>query len=183
MKVRVLISSIWSPFHQGEGVRGWVASISTNSEAFAPTSPSLRNASTLLKKPSAHRTQINHQLATHIMPSQNEPALIRVLPDREPRTRRPPHIHHFGIRSRLRRNPLEEIQNQRRQRIAHSISTPLYSFLDRGQQRSQIERSIMPHAIDEERRRAVHPAPHSAAEVSAHALGVSVRLHLFDESR
>src|SRR4051812_17369366 len=50
-------------------------------------------------------------------------------------------------------------------------------------QRLQVVRRVVPHAVDEERWRTVHVAPHTAHEVLAQARGVGLRLHLLSEAR
>jgi hypothetical protein len=43
----------------------------------------------------------------------DQPAFVRVLPDLEPRTRRPPRIHHFVVAPLAGRHPFKEIEHQR----------------------------------------------------------------------
>jgi hypothetical protein len=42
----------------------------------------------------------------------DEAAVVGVFPDREPRTRRPPGVHHFGVGSRFGAEPFEEVEDQ-----------------------------------------------------------------------
>jgi hypothetical protein len=48
-------------------------------------------------------------------------AIDRVLPDRQARARGSPRLDHFGIESRLARDPLDEIEHQCVRRLGHRV--------------------------------------------------------------
>jgi hypothetical protein len=53
------------------------------------------------------RSDLNHRAAVHSL-LRDKSAIVRILPNRKLRTRRPPGIHHFFI---VRRHPFKKIEN------------------------------------------------------------------------
>jgi hypothetical protein len=63
-----------------------------------------------------HRDQL---AATRRVRTLDKSSVVGVLPDRKARTRRPPCIHHLGIGPRAGSQPLQEIQDETLEIVAH----------------------------------------------------------------
>jgi hypothetical protein len=63
--------------------------------------------------------QIDQQFFAGYAPSHDKSAVESVFPDRKPRAGRSPRVHNLGIRPRSGRYPLEKIQDQRIEPVAH----------------------------------------------------------------
>lgn len=73
----------------------------------------------LPQKGRAQRGDGNKGPLSRLMPPLDESALIGFFPYRETWTRRAPRLEDFGIRARPRTDPLQEVQDQRFNRVRH----------------------------------------------------------------
>src|ERR1700722_19382669 len=77
-----------------------------------------RAQAAMLEQCHAGRSDSNDDVAVHV-PLRDQPAIVRLLPDRELWTRRAPRVHHFVVAPLAVCHPLEEIEHQRFDCIEH----------------------------------------------------------------
>src|SRR5277367_1502993 len=74
----------------------------------------------MLEQCEAGRRDFDDDAAVHVLLG-NEPAIVRVLPDREPRTRRAPGVHNFVVAPLGLSHPLKEVEYQRFNCVKHGF--------------------------------------------------------------